>query len=607
MSFINIPNSSASLNYADVITALGYVPVNLAGDSMLGYLILNADPIVPLGAATKQYVDSVAQGLAIKGAAKVATTGNLVSLSGLLTVDTVTLVAGDRVLVKNQLTPSQNGIYVASSGAWVRSDDMNTGAEAESAFVFVTSGSANQSTGWVQITPAPITLGVTGLIFSQFSGAGTYTADGLGIILSGNQFQLKLDGTTLSKSSLGLKVATGGITNNEISGTAAIAYSKLALSNSIVNADINSAAAIAYSKLNLSNSIINSDINSSAAISRTKIASGSPNQVVVNDGSGVLSSVATLPNSNTSGTSSNTPNTLVLRDGSGNFSSNIITTTSLEINGTSGSGFVQLDVQSAAPSAPPSQDIRIYTDQSNGVTRLRDIDSGGAIFTLHRDGFFIVYNQTGSTINKGQAVYVNGVYTGGSSNAPTIALAKSNSTTTAPSIGLAFENIANNSFGRVMTMGVLSGFDTSAFTNGQAVYLSSTVAGSFTSTEPLAPNISQLMGYIVNSSVSGSIDLSIRSALNTSSGSYRSSFQVGPASGTSTVNIAFANSNVGTLGWNPSSSFPINLPTSQGSAGQYLYGDGSGNLNWINPLSNIDGGSPSSNYVSGQVIIGGTP
>ena len=83
MSFINIPNSSASLNYADVITALGYVPVNLAGDSMLGYLILNADPVVPLGAATKQYVDSVAQGLAIKGAAKVATTGNLVSLSDL--------------------------------------------------------------------------------------------------------------------------------------------------------------------------------------------------------------------------------------------------------------------------------------------------------------------------------------------------------------------------------------------------------------------------------------------------------------------------------------------------------------------------------------------
>ena len=158
-----------------------------------------------------------------------------------------------------------------------------------------------------------------------------------------------------------------------------------------------------------------------------------------------------------------------------------------------------------------------------------------------------------------------------------------------------------------MTMGVLTGFDTSAFTNGQAIYLSSTVAGSFTSTEPTAPNISQLIGYVINSSISGSVDLSIRSALNTSSGSYRSTFQVGPASGTSAVNIAFANSNVGTLGWNPSSNFSINLPTSQGSAGQYLYGDGSGNLNWINPLSNIDGGSPSSNYVSGQAIIGGTP
>ena len=779
MSFINIPNLEASLNFLDITSALGYVPVNVAGDTMLGNLFLNADPTSAMQAATKEYVDSVASGLNAKQACRVASTINIPSLSGLLTIDSITVTSGDRVLVKNQLTASQNGIYIAASGAWVRSTDMNTGTEAISAFTFITSGSTQSSTGWVQITPAPITIGTTSLIFTQFSGPGTYTADGQGIILVGNQFQLQLDGTTLSKSGSGLKVATGGITNNEVNATASIAYSKLSLTNGIVNSDINTSAGIVYSKLNLSNGIVNSDINIAAAIARSKIAAGSANQIVVNDGSGNLSSVAVLPISN-GGTGSSTQNFVdlstaqsvsgdkdffgnltfdgnliinrsltftpaidstlsgsnanvafhsqdyiiftnagllsiasiantviaaghrinlvnktgaaitlinnygsvpvgsasittsfgtnlvlpnngdaqliydttgtptwnlqngafivqlnnssmvsgvlpVANGGTGSSSQNyvdlttaqsiggnksftgITQSTSLEINGTAGAGFLQLDPQSSAPSSPPSQDIRIYTDQSNGITRLRDIDSGGSTFTIHRDSFFIVYNQTGSSISSGKAVYVNGVYTGGSPNVPTIALAQSNLNTTSPAIGLAYDTIPNNSFGRVLTAGILSGFDLSAFTNGQALYLSSSSAGGLTSIEPTAPNISQLIGYVTNAAVSGSIDLSIRSALNTASGTYRSNFQVGPTSGSSNISLAFANANTFTINANPSSSFSWNLPAAQGTAGTVLYNDGSGNLSWVNPASNIDGGSPSSNYTAGQIVQGGTP
>lgn len=87
---------------------------------------------------------------------------------------------------------------------------------------------------------------------------------------------------------------TNSIVNGDISGTAAIAYSKLSLTNSIVNADISSSAAIVYSKLSLTGSIVNADISSSAAIGRSKIAAGSINQVVINDGSGNLSSEAQL-------------------------------------------------------------------------------------------------------------------------------------------------------------------------------------------------------------------------------------------------------------------------------------------------------------------------
>lgn len=90
---------------------------------------------------------------------------------------------------------------------------------------------------------------------------------------------------------------TGAILNADISGSAAIAYSKLNLSNSIVNADISGSAAIAYSKLNLSSSIVNADVAAGAAIARSKLANGSNSHVVINDGSGVMSSEATLAKS----------------------------------------------------------------------------------------------------------------------------------------------------------------------------------------------------------------------------------------------------------------------------------------------------------------------
>jgi hypothetical protein len=90
---------------------------------------------------------------------------------------------------------------------------------------------------------------------------------------------------------------TSSITNSDISGSAAIAYSKLALTSSVVDSDISPSAAIGYSKLALTASIVNADIASGAAISRTKIATGSASHVIVNDGSGNLSSEAALATS----------------------------------------------------------------------------------------------------------------------------------------------------------------------------------------------------------------------------------------------------------------------------------------------------------------------
>jgi Major tropism determinant N-terminal domain len=135
--------------------------------------------------ATLEYVDAVKQGLDVKDSVRVATTGN-VTLSGTQTIDGVAVVAGNRVLVKNQTTASENGVYVVAAGAWTRAADANADAEVTAGmFTFVEEGTVNQDSGWVMTTNGPVTLGTTGLAFTQFSGAGSVTA-GAGLTKNGN-------------------------------------------------------------------------------------------------------------------------------------------------------------------------------------------------------------------------------------------------------------------------------------------------------------------------------------------------------------------------------------------------------------------------------------
>jgi hypothetical protein len=143
------------------------------------------DPTNAQDAATKNYVDGVAQGVDAKASVRVATTANLAALSGLLTVDGITVAGGDRVLVKDQTTQSANGIYVAAAGAWARALDADTWAELPSAFVFVEVGSANADSGWLCTVDAGGTLGTTNVTWVQFSGAGQITA-GAGLTKTGN-------------------------------------------------------------------------------------------------------------------------------------------------------------------------------------------------------------------------------------------------------------------------------------------------------------------------------------------------------------------------------------------------------------------------------------
>jgi hypothetical protein len=167
-----------------------------AGTSLSSSLNANGSTIVNLSApvndndaATKAYVDSVAEGLSIQQAVKALADSNVDLSSSVLAVDSVSIVSGDRVLLIAQTDSAENGIYVSNGTTLARATDYNTAIEvATGDFVFVDSGSVYANTGWVQTEPV-VTLGTDNVLFSQFSGAGTFTA-GNGLVLNGSEFDV---------------------------------------------------------------------------------------------------------------------------------------------------------------------------------------------------------------------------------------------------------------------------------------------------------------------------------------------------------------------------------------------------------------------------------
>ena len=190
-----LANSSVTIGTTNI--ALGATSLTLGG---LTSVAVTQDPTSALQLATKQYVDNIASGLSTKAPVYVATTANI-TLSGEQTIDGF-LTSASRVLVKNQSTSSQNGIYVSSSGAWARSSDANTWNQLVSAYVFVEVGTTQADTSWVCTVDPGGTLGTTPVTWVQFSGAGTYAA-GTGLTLTGNTFSITNTAVTAGSYTIG--------------------------------------------------------------------------------------------------------------------------------------------------------------------------------------------------------------------------------------------------------------------------------------------------------------------------------------------------------------------------------------------------------------------
>jgi hypothetical protein len=200
----------------------------------------NAKVAVPTDSAhiaTKGYVDSARQGLDVKQSVRVASTANVAISTGLEAgdvIDGVTLVAGDRVLLKNQTTASQNGIYVAvASGAASRSSDANgtadTGELKSGTFAFVEEGTVNFDSGFVVSTDGTIAVGTDAITWTQFSGAGSFDAgDGLSktgtqvnVNVTANRTAITADAIDISANYVGQSSITtlGTITTGVWNGT----------------------------------------------------------------------------------------------------------------------------------------------------------------------------------------------------------------------------------------------------------------------------------------------------------------------------------------------------------------------------------------------------
>ena len=195
---------------------------------------------------TKEYADSIKQSLDVKQSVRAATTANITIATALNsgdTIDGVTLANGDRVLVKDQSTGSENGIYVVGATP-ARSDDADTSADVTAGmFVFVTEGTANGDNGFILTTNDTITLGTTALSFTQFSGAGQITA-GDGLSKSGNTISVNADDDTIGIS--GDLVGLKGLENTAMSlgdlliGTSGAGFKKLSVGSATALLAVNS-------------------------------------------------------------------------------------------------------------------------------------------------------------------------------------------------------------------------------------------------------------------------------------------------------------------------------------------------------------------------------
>lgn len=178
----------------------------------------------------------------------------------------------------------------------------------------------------------------------------------------------------------------------------------------------------------------------------------------------------------------------------------------------------------AAPSTPSANNLRMYNELIKGFSTLKYLDDGGMKREFMRDSVIVVKNIRGTTIAANRIVYA----TGSEDQVPTVNTAKADSAITLPAIGVTVETIANDAYGRVMQVGVLENINTSAFAEGDLLYVSDATAGIPTATKPVTPSLTQEIGTVLVSHASeGAIQIVARGLTGDEYGTAQNTFYLG--------------------------------------------------------------------------------
>jgi len=497
---------------------------------------ISTTPSAATDIANKQYVDYALLGISWKAPAKAATTTNI-TLSGPQTIDTVSVVAGDTVLVKNQTNPAENGIYTVQSGAWTYANGSTTWAQYVGAIIYIVAG--GQATAAFYTTAQPGgTLGVTAMDWYNLSFSSSYTA-GTGLTLTGTQFsitntavtpgsygsstqvgtftvnaqgQLTSAGNTTiavavgSISGLGTGVATalgvnvgsagsilvnGGALgtpasgnfstgtftwptfNQNTTGTAAGLSTTLAISSGGTGQTTASAAFNALSPITSTGDLIIGNGTNSA----TRLPIGSNNFILTSNGTTATWAAAptsmVYPSAGIANSTGSAWGTSYAVSGTGD----VALTTGASLSNPTISNY-----QAFTPTgAPTYTEGRVWYDSTEKALSFYN-DSSSLAVHVGQDLIVKVINNTGSTIPNGSPVYVTGTSSG--QTYPNVALARADVAATAAVIGLTNGAIANGAIGYVTAQGIIDNVNTGTFTVGQVLYLSPFSAGQLMNTIP---------------------------------------------------------------------------------------------------------------------------
>lgn len=488
-------------------------------------------PVGNLDLCNKTYVDAAIVGISWKQPVVAATLSSNITLSGAQSIDGVSVVAGNRVLVKNQTNQAENGIYIAATGPWSRSADANAWDELVSALVFIESGSQAGTAWYCPVQPGG-TLGVTPITWSNFSIAGTYYA-GTGLTLAANTFSITNTGvsaatygsgsqvpvvivnaqgqiTSASNTSIAIaasQITSGTIDSARISGnysgiTGVGTLTNLTVSNTITgsisgNAATATSATSATTATNIAGGATGSVPYQSAAGATTFVGIGSTGQVLTVSG-GVPTWAAPATNGDVVGPASSTDNAIARFDSTtGKIIQNSGITLS-DANALQNVNEINFDI---TPVGVVGGAGSVSWNSDDNTQTLEIIGNNNVPIKVGEENYYRI--KASSAIIKGQVLMFTGTLgsSGGLTAAPATGLTAA---TGSLILGVAKESASTNGWIYVQQFGEVKGINTSGtpvgetWANGDILYYNPAVTGGLTKTVPTAPNAKVQVAAVVH-------------------------------------------------------------------------------------------------------------